>query len=156
MDFIYEYFLKPILSNGWFNPVNSITYGIILVAGVYLVFRLLKKMDIHIDRYFLYAILPFILWGSSTRVLHDAAYYGVLTGELGEFYSLPIFPTPGSYMITFLLALIVLLISLTIQKVAGSRRLLEGKKKVDVGGAYVIRNPPAGGFHTGRSCSRSG
>lgn len=118
MDFLYEYFLKPILSNGWFNPVNSITYGIILVAGVYLVFRLLKKMNIHIDRYFLYAILPFILWGSSTRVLHDAAYYGVLTGKLGEFYSLPIFPTPGSYLITFLLALIVLLISLTIQKYA--------------------------------------
>ena len=118
MDFLYEYFLKPILSNGWFNPVNSITYGIILVIGVYLVFKLLKKMNIHIDRYFLYAILPFILWGSSTRVLHDAAYYGVLTGKLGEFYSLPIFPTPGSYMITFLLALLVLLISLTIQKYA--------------------------------------
>lgn len=118
MDFLYEYFLKPILSNGWFNPVNSITYGIILVAGVYLVFKLLKKMNIHIDRYFLYAILPFILWGSSTRVLHDAAYYGVLTGKLGEFYALPIFPTPGSYMITFLLALIVLLISLTIQRYA--------------------------------------
>ena len=118
MDFLYEYFLKPILSNGWFNPVNSITYGIILVVAVYLVFKLLKKMNIHIDRYFLYAIIPFILWGSSTRVLHDAAYYGVLTGKLGEFYALPIFPTPGSYMITFLLALLVLLISLTIQKYA--------------------------------------
>jgi len=44
-----------------------------------------------------------------------------LTGELGEFYSLPIFPTPGSYLITFLLALIVLLISLTIQRVAGGK-----------------------------------
>jgi uncharacterized membrane protein len=75
-------------------------------------------MDIHIDIRFLYAIIPFIIWGSSTRVLHDAAYYGVLTGKLGEFYSLPIFPTPGSYLITFLLALIILLISLTIQKYA--------------------------------------
>ncbi len=118
MDFLYEYFLKPILSNGWFNPVNSITYGIILVLGVYFVFRLLKRMDIHVDLRFLYAILPFILWGASTRVLHDAAYYGVLTGKLGEFYSLPIFPTPGSYLITFLLALIVLLISLTVQRYA--------------------------------------
>lgn len=119
MSFIEDYFLGPILSNGWFNPVNSVTYGIILVIAVYLVFRLLKKMDIHIDRHFLYAVLPFVLWGSSTRVLHDAAYAGVLTGALGEFYSSPIFPTPGSYMITFLLALIVLLISLVIQKYAG-------------------------------------
>lgn len=118
MNFLYDYFLNPILANGWFNPVNSITYGVILVVAVYLVFRLLKRMNIHIDRYFLYAILPFVIWGSSTRVLHDAAYYGALTGELGEFYLLPIFPTPGSYMITFLLALIVLLISLTIQRYA--------------------------------------
>jgi len=119
MSFVYEHFVEPVLSNGWFNPVNSLTYGIILIIAVYLVFRMLKKMNIHIDRYFLYAILPFILWGSSTRVLHDAAYYGVLTGELGKFYSMPVFPTPGSYLITFLLALLVLLFSLSVQKFFG-------------------------------------
>lgn len=119
MNFIQEYFIDPILSNGWFNPVNSVTYGIILVVAVYMVFRLLKKMDVRIDRHFLYSILPFILWGSSTRVLHDAAYAGVLTGGIGEFYSLPIFPTPGSYMITFLLALLALLLSLLFQRHAG-------------------------------------
>jgi len=120
MDFISEYFLNPILSNGWFNPVNSIAYGIILVIAVYFVFKLLKKMSIRIDRHFLYAILPFILWGASTRVLHDAAYAGVLAGALGEFYSLPVFPTPGSYFITFTLALVVLLVSLLLQKYAKS------------------------------------
>jgi uncharacterized membrane protein len=118
MPWINDYFLDPILKNGWFNPVNTIVYSIILVIAVYFVYKFLKKMDIHINRYFLYAILPFIFWGSSTRVLHDAAFSGVLTGPLGEFYSLPIFPTPGSYMITFLLALITLLISLVIQRFA--------------------------------------
>jgi len=116
MDFLNDYFLNPILSNGWFNPINSIVYGIILAAAVYLVFRLLKRMSIRIDRHFLYAILPFVLWGASTRVLHDAAYAGVLTGALGGFYSLPIFPTPGSYFITFTLALAVLVGSLLVQK----------------------------------------
>jgi uncharacterized membrane protein len=116
MTFIEQYFIEPILRNGWFNPYNTLAYGTILVIAVYLVFKMLKKMKIHIDLQFLYAILPFIFWGSTTRVLHDSAYYGKLTGMLGEFYSLPIFPTPGSYMITFLLALIVLLISLTIQR----------------------------------------
>ncbi len=118
MDFLNDYFLNPILSNGWFNPINSIVYGIILAAAVYLVFRLLKRMSIRIDRHFLYAILPFVLWGASTRVLHDAAYAGVLTGALGAFYSLPVFPTPGSYFITFTLALVVLVGSLLIQKFA--------------------------------------
>lgn len=118
MDFVSEYFLNPILSNGWFNPVNSIVYGIVLIAAVYLVFKMLRRMDIHINRHFLYAILPFILWGASTRVLHDAAYYGVLAGPVGKFYSLPIFPTPGSYFITFTLALVVLIVSLAFQRYA--------------------------------------
>ena len=116
MDFISEYFLNPILSNGWFNPVNSMVYGIILVVAVYFVFRLLKRMKIRIDRHFLYAVTPFILWASATRVLHDAAYYGALNGAIGDFYSLPIFPTPGSYFITFTLALAVLVASLAVQK----------------------------------------
>jgi uncharacterized membrane protein len=88
-------------------------------VAVYFVFKLLKRMGIRIDRRFLYAILPFILWAAITRVLHDAVYSGALTGAAGEFFSLPIFPTPGSYFITFTIALAVLLISIAIQKYAG-------------------------------------
>lgn len=129
MDIIQEYFLGPILSNGWFNPVNSITYGIILVIAVYLVFKLLVKMKVRIDRHFLYAVVPFIIWASSTRVLHDAAFAGVLEGSVGEFYSLPIFPTPGSYLLTFMLALIVLLFSLSFQKFLGESKATSSAKE---------------------------
>jgi uncharacterized membrane protein len=118
-DVINEYFVGPILANGWYNPLNTIVYAILLVIGVYLVFMMLKKLDIHIDSRFFLAILPFIVWGSTTRVLHDAAYIGKLaTIELNAFYNSPIFPTPGSYIITFALALAVLLISLIIQRFA--------------------------------------
>ena len=112
----YEYFLEPILSNGWFNPVNTITYGIVLVVAVFLVYKLLIRMKIGIDRNFFIAVLPFIFWASSTRVLHDAAFSGALTGALGEFYNMPVFPTPGSYIITFAFALFSLLASLIVQK----------------------------------------
>lgn len=115
-NFIYEYFIEPILRNGWFNPVNTITYGIILIVAVYFVYKLLKRMNIHIDRYFFIAILPFIYWASSTRVLHDSAVAGILTPELNKFYASLIFPTPGSYIITFFLALAVLIFSLLSSK----------------------------------------
>ncbi|UCD07676.1 MAG: DUF63 family protein [Candidatus Aenigmatarchaeota archaeon] len=117
-DVIQEYFINPILQNGWYNPVNTIVYSILLVIGVYLVYRMLKRMDVHIDSRFFLAILPFILWGSTTRVLHDAAYAGILSPELNAFYGSPIFPTPGSYIITFALALFVLLVSLLVQRLA--------------------------------------
>lgn len=115
-DVIQEYFINPILQNGWYNPLNTIVYSILLVIGVYLVYRMLKRMDVHIDSRFFLAILPFILWGSTTRVLHDAAYAGILSPELNAFYGSPIFPTPGSYIITFALALFVLLVSLLVQR----------------------------------------
>jgi uncharacterized membrane protein len=115
-EFIQNYFIAPIMQNGWYNPINTIVYSILLIIGVYLVYMMLKKLDVHIDRNFFIAILPFIVWGSSTRVLHDAAYAGVLSPGLNTFYNSPIFPTPGSYIITFVLALAVLLISLLIQR----------------------------------------
>jgi uncharacterized membrane protein len=116
LEFLQEYFINPILANGWFNPVNTIVYSIILIIAVFYVFKLLRKLNVRIDNHFIYAILPFIFWGSSTRVLHDAAYSGILSPELNAFYGSPIFPTPGSYIITFSLALGVLLVSLLIQR----------------------------------------
>lgn len=116
MGFIEDYFINPILQNGWFNPVNTLVYSLILVAAVFLVFKLLLTMKIQINRYFFFALLPFIFWGSSTRVLHDAAVAGALSPELTAFYSSPLFPTPGSYIITFSLAVSVLFLSLLIMK----------------------------------------
>lgn len=125
---IYDFFILPILQNGWFNPVNTAVYAIILIIAVFLVYKLLKKMHIKINLYFLIAILPFIFWGSTTRVLHDAAFVGALaTPELNAFYSSPVFPTPGSYLITFLLALIVLLVSLAVQRFTTGNGLLKRK-----------------------------
>jgi uncharacterized membrane protein len=121
-DFLYDNFIYPIINNGWYNPANTIIYGLFLVIGVYIVFRLLRRLGIGIDRRFLYAILPFIFWGSTTRVLHDAAFAGRLaTPALNSFYGSPLFPTPGSYLITFGLALLVLLLSLVVQHVTGGR-----------------------------------
>jgi uncharacterized membrane protein len=121
-NIIQEYFVDPILQNGWYNPINTAVYAILLVLGVYLVYMMLRRMDVHIDRNFFLAILPFIFWGSTTRVLHDAAYMGMLSPGLNSFYDSPVFPTPGSYIITFALALAVLLASLLVQRAAGGSK----------------------------------
>jgi uncharacterized membrane protein len=116
---IQDYFISPILANGWFNPVNTAAYSLILILAVFLVYRLLGRMRVRIDNRFALAVLPFIFWASTTRVLHDAAFSGQLSPALNAFYSSPIFPTPGSYIITFTLALFTLLLSLLIQRLSG-------------------------------------
>jgi uncharacterized membrane protein len=118
MSFLDDYFINPILQNGWFNPVNTVVYSLILIVAVFIVYKILNKMNIKIDKHFFLAVLPFIFWGSSTRVLHDAAFAGILSPELNAFYGAPIFPTPGSYFITFMLAFSVFLISVGIQKLS--------------------------------------
>lgn len=154
-DFFTEYFLNPILLNGWFNPVNTLLWGVILVVAAFLVYtRLLRKLKIPIDKYFALSILPFIFWASSTRALRDLAYsfaehsasasgltdkfmtdiafqtglvqqqafsyvsFYVPIPQVAGFFSwiIALFPTPGSYVFTFLFALGVLLLSLGIQK----------------------------------------
>ena len=117
-DPLQDYFIQPILSNGFFNPVNTIVYSLILIAAVVVVFKFLQKATISVDRKFFLAILPFVFWGSSTRVLHDAAFAGALSPELNIFYGAKIFPTPGSYIITFLFAFGILLLTIGLQKVS--------------------------------------
>jgi len=151
-DFFTEFFVNPILLNGWFNPINTLLWGVILVVAAFLVYtRLLRGLKVRIDRYFAIAILPLVFWASSTRVLRDL-FYGMAqqasagdprfltdiayqTGLVQEhafayimkFVPIPpvagffswivtLFPTPGSYVFTFLFALACLLLGLGIQK----------------------------------------
>jgi len=118
---LYDYFIAPIMQNGWFNPVNTITYAIVLVIAVFAVYKLLMKMNIRIDRYFFLAILPFIFWGSSARVLKDAATAGALDGFAQPSFASPFWVTPCSYIITFSLALFVLLAALLVQRFMSKR-----------------------------------
>ncbi len=136
-EFLQEHFIDPVLANGWFNPVNTLVYSAILIAAVFLVYRLLGRMGVSIDNRFVWAVVPFIFWASSTRVLHDAAFSDRLPPVLNAFYSSPIFPTPGSYLITFTLALTVLVLSLGIQRLWG---IAYWKSMPAAGWALVLLN----------------
>lgn len=149
MGFIEDNFIQPVIQNGWFNPFNTAAYGAILIAGVILVYKLLEKLKIQIDKKFLLAILPFVFWAPVTRAIRDFIFSGIplevksnplfltdLSYNLNAVYAnsqaylstkLPFgadiysaiitwFVTPGSYLITTLLAFIVLIVSYGIQK----------------------------------------
>jgi len=143
MDVLHQYFLVPIMRNGWFNPVNSIAYGLLLIIGILAVFRLLKRMGIKIDNRLIISLTPFIAFAGVTRTLRDYVYLSS-TGEKAFFqsftahmqamqqnaygltsnhalasidsYIIAWFPTPGSYLITFMLALFSLFVSVLAQK----------------------------------------
>jgi uncharacterized membrane protein len=147
MDILYDYFLVPLMRNGWFNPVNSLVYGLGLIAGIWLVYNLLRKVKVPVDRGLFIAIAPLIAFAGVTRSLRDLVYFEASStpGFLSSFsaymqamqesaytyilqatgipalaafdsYIIAWFPTPGSYLITFALALASLGVGLIVRK----------------------------------------
>lgn len=103
-DWFYKYFLK----RDGYNPINTTVYAIVLILVVFLIFKLLKKLRVKFDKRLVLAASPFVLLGSSMRVLEDS---GILHGRL--------FITPGIYFLIFGVTISTLLVSLFLEKKKG-------------------------------------
>ncbi len=58
-----------------YTLLSEITYGIILIAALFVIYKLLKKLEITIDWRFCLALMPYILFGPVTRTLEDTNYF---------------------------------------------------------------------------------
>lgn len=83
--FLWKYLAGPVhadatgedvdgISEGY-NPVNTLTYGLILALSVYWIYIFLDKKKIEVDVRFAFALVPYILLGSTLRVLEDADFF---------------------------------------------------------------------------------
>ncbi len=70
-DIVYEYFIKPIWEKSGYNPVNTIVYATIALISLYFLHKWLKK-NYEINTNFVYNLIPFILLGSTVRVVTDS------------------------------------------------------------------------------------
>ena len=91
--------------SGGYNLWNTIAFGITLLFFVLVIFKLLKKLKIGVDEKLALSVSPFIVFGSSLRVLKDA---GILTSC--------IFQTPGIYFLTFSITFFFLSVSTFLQR----------------------------------------
>ncbi|MEM3422846.1 MAG: DUF63 family protein [Candidatus Bilamarchaeaceae archaeon] len=112
--FIYEYFVDPIISKTGYNIVNTITYAIIAIVAIYIIYGLLQKSKIKIDNNFIFGALSFVLLGSTMRVITDSIDTGVfasitpihkliLDSHIYDYGFLTV--TPGIYIVTAFLFL---------------------------------------------------
>jgi len=104
-DFL-DYFLAP-KKTGYDIP-KTLTYAVILIIAIYLIFKLLKKLKVRVDRRLVIAVFPYVIFGSVLRVLEDV-------GRVSSY----IFVTPGIYFFGFFIFLSVFLISLAIERKKG-------------------------------------
>ncbi|KAF5423250.1 MAG: putative membrane protein [Candidatus Methanomarinus sp.] len=107
-DFIYTYYINPIKYDLGYNPVNTITWAIILGFVIFVIFKILNKLEIRADWEFTKAILPYIVVGSTLRVMEDA-----------ELFKPPltyVFTTPPIYVLMFIVTILLLIISIRLHK----------------------------------------
>ena len=69
--FVQKYYLDPIIYDTSYNPVDTITFAIILGLFIIGLIKLLRRWDILMDERLLLSTLPYVLAGSSLRVIED-------------------------------------------------------------------------------------
>jgi uncharacterized membrane protein len=108
-EFIYKYYIDPIRLGQPYNVVDTLTYAIILVAGVYLLYRWMSQstwlsdIGFKIDMTFILATLPYVVLGGVLRVVQDT---GMVKGDL-QF----LLVTPLIYFVLFFYTIGMLFLS---------------------------------------------
>lgn len=101
-EFVKKYYIDSIVYKEGYNIVNTFTWAIILVIAVFLLYRFLEKR-FKIDSKFILANVPYVILGSSARVVEDA---GFLQPPVSY-----IFMSPMIFFLIFFLAFPTLVIS---------------------------------------------
>jgi uncharacterized membrane protein len=112
-EFIYKYYIDPIRYGQPYNVVDTLTYALILVLGVYILYRwlmrsrYLNRIRLTIDTPFILATLPYVVLGGLLRVVQDT---GMITGNI-QF----LLVTPLIYFVLFFFTLGMIFLSRYLQ-----------------------------------------
>jgi uncharacterized membrane protein len=108
-EFIYKYYIDPIRYGQPYNVVDTLTYAIVLIIAIYILYRWLTATKIvSVDRRFILATLPYVVLGGLLRVVQDT---GMITSGW-QFLLI----TPLIYFVLFFFTIAVLIVSAQFQK----------------------------------------
>lgn len=103
-DFIYKYYIDPIVYGQPYNIVDTLTYALVLILALYLIYRWLYRSKIvQVDRRFILATLPYVVLGGLLRVVED-------TGMISPPWQYLLI-TPLIYFVLFFFTVTVLVVT---------------------------------------------
>jgi uncharacterized membrane protein len=100
---LLDYFLYPQTSG--YDVPKTLLYGVVLVIAAYLIYKLLKKLKVKVDRRLAVAVAPYVVFGSATRVLVDS-------GIFNSYFLV----TPGIYFLVTSIVISLLFLSIVLDK----------------------------------------
>lgn len=107
-QYIYKYYIIGIINDTSYNPVDTVTYAILLGISLFGVLKLLEKLKVEVDTRFVVAVTPYILAGSSLRVLEDSNVFSPPLRYL--------FITPVIYFFMFAVTVALLALAVALQR----------------------------------------
>jgi len=119
-DFIYKYYIDPIRYGEAYNVVDTLTYAIILVIGVYILYRwlsastYLSDAGFRFDWTFILATVPYVILGGLLRVVEDT---GMITSD---WRFLLITPLIYFTLFFFVIGMMFLARNLTVRGITGN------------------------------------
>ncbi|HEX7575225.1 MAG TPA: DUF63 family protein [Candidatus Methanoperedens sp.] len=106
--YIDKYYINGIIYDTSYNIVDTLTYAILLGISLFWVLKLLGKLKVQIDAKFLISITPYVIAGSSLRVLEDSKFF---TPPLQY-----LFVTPLIYFFMFAVTISMLVIAMYLER----------------------------------------
>lgn len=107
-EYIHKYYISGIVTDTSYNPVDTVTYAIFLGISLFGVLKLLEKLKVEIDTRFIIAVTPFVLAGSTLRVIEDSNVFEAPLRYL--------FITPLIYFMIFGVTITVLTVAVTLER----------------------------------------
>jgi len=106
--YIDKYYLRGIINDTSYNAVDTLTYAIVLGISLFGVLKLLEKLNVKIDTRFMISVTPYIVAGSSLRVMEDLSMF---TPPLRY-----LFITPIIYFFMFAVTVSILAIAIGLER----------------------------------------
>ena len=64
-----------VIAKEGYTIVSELTYGLMVIVALFLIYKLLKKLKIVVNWRFALALMPYIIFGPVSRVLEDSAFF---------------------------------------------------------------------------------
>ncbi|MBS3054198.1 MAG: DUF63 family protein [Candidatus Aenigmarchaeota archaeon] len=139
-EFIQKWYIDPVVYNTGYNPVNTATYGIMLIAAAIGIYHLLKSRGIPMDQRLLTALVPYIFAGAMLRAFEDLLEsqnmsLGLFTVMTSEGPRNMLLVSPVIYVTMFLIASTALAISIVLSKPS---RVPYDKIMFSIGAVFIL------------------
>lgn len=129
-EFITKYYLDPVRYNQPYNIVETLTFALILIVSLYLIYGWLKREQIAVYREFVLATVPFVVLGALVRTIYD-------TGMVTSDYRF-LLVTPLIYVVMFFFTVTVLVVTRAMETRRLIRNYLQWYRNVGIVSAVAI------------------